>query len=313
MNLYFYPCYFYSRFQIKVSLFMNLVVTIILVIFIGLFALIPFWLMYLKSDFLAFILGSVLKYRRKVVVKNLMSCFPDLDKIQINAITARFYKNLTDIFLETVKVFSMTSSQIIKRYVIVNTDIIQPFLDERKSVIAITGHYNNWEWGSLSAGLQIKSNVVGFYKPLSNKWMNKLILRNRSRTGTKLVSIYETSNKFSEFANVPSVYLMAADQSPSNHNKAYWVNFFGIDTAFLHGPEKYARDYNYAVIYIDIQRIKRGYYRCELSLLADYPSELKEGEITRRFASKLEEVIIQKPENWLWSHRRWKLKRSDLN
>jgi len=105
--------------------------------------------------------------------------------------------------------------------------------------------------------------------------------------------------------------MMAADQSPSNHSKAIWVNFLGIETAFLHGPEKHAVLNDYPVFYIHVERVKRGFYTCELSLLADNPGILPEGEITRRYAAKVESIIREKPENWLWSHRRWKKRRRE--
>jgi KDO2-lipid IV(A) lauroyltransferase len=102
---------------------------------------------------------------------------------------------------------------------------------------------------------------------------------------------------------------MAADQSPRNKEKAIWVDFLGRDTAFLHGPEKYAMQYNYPVFYADIKQVKRGYYTLYLSILADDPASLSEGEITKRFAAKLESIILEDPGNWLWSHKRWKLSR----
>lgn len=291
---------------------MKLIVAFLFLVCVLFVGIVPFRLLYMFSDLLAFIIGRGLKYRRNVVILNLKKCFPDFENSKINSLTAGFYKNLSDVFLEWVKSFSMGHKQIVKRHRVLNPEIALPYLQQGKSVIAVTGHYNNWEWGSISAGLQIKSNIVGFYKPLSNPWLNKLIIRSRSRSGTKLASIYETSQTFAHFANEPTVYLMAADQCPSNHYKAYWLRFFGHETAFLHGPEKYIRTYNYPVIFIDIQRIKRGYYTCQLSLLVDDPSLLKDGEITQIFATKLESVITKQPENWLWSHKRWKLKKTDL-
>ena len=104
---------------------------------------------------------------------------------------------------------------------------------------------------------------------------------------------------------------MASDQSPSNPKKSYWINFLGRETAFLHGPEVYAKKYNYPAVFVDIQRVKSGYYELELTVLAENPRELPEGEVTRRLAKKLEEVIQKKPQDWLWSHKRWKLTKGD--
>jgi KDO2-lipid IV(A) lauroyltransferase len=131
----------------------------------------------------------------------------------------------------------------------------------------------------------------------------------RTRFGTELASIKGTYKTFENCEGTNTIFLMAADQSPTNRKKSYWIDFFGKETAFLHGPEKYARQYNYPVLYVDVQRQKRGFYTVFLSVLADNPSELKEGEITKRYANKLESIIRNQPENWLWSHRRWKLSR----
>ena len=140
--------------------------------------------------------------------------------------------------------------------------------------------------------------------------MNKFISKNRSRTGAVLVSTRKTSKTFDELANTEAVYIMAADQSPSKVTKAIWVNFLGQETAFLDGPERHARQRDIPVVFTDIQRVKRGYYRIELSFISENPTKTKPGEITGEYAKKLEEVIKNKPENWLWSHKRWKLNKS---
>ena len=131
----------------------------------------------------------------------------------------------------------------------------------------------------------------------------------RAKFRTTLASIYETSLVFEHHANTPSVYIMASDQSPSNASKSYWIKFLGRETAFLHGPEKYARMYNYPVMYVDVQRVKRGYYTLEAVLLTDDPASLPEGELTLMYSEKLGESIRKNPGSWLWSHKRWKLTR----
>jgi KDO2-lipid IV(A) lauroyltransferase len=176
-------------------------------------------------------------------------------------------------------------------------------------VIIVTGHYGNWEWGALSPALQTRFQIVGFYKPLKNERIDKFARKNRSRYGTHLAPIRETTKTFQDNRGKAVIYLMAADQSPSNREMAYWVNFLGRDTAFLHGPEKHARINNYPVVYVAIRRVKRGFYELLLSVLAEDPSTLPDGEITRRYAEQLELLIKEDPANWLWSHKRWKLTR----
>jgi KDO2-lipid IV(A) lauroyltransferase len=277
----------------------------LLVIIIG---IIPFALLYWVSNFLCFMLYRVIGYRRMVIAENLSKVYPQWKKSEVERMTKLAYKNLADVFLEGVKAFTMTHNQVKRRHKLVNPEVLHQFYSSGRSVIGVTAHYGNWEWGSLSASLQTNFNVVALYKRIDNPYIDRFVRRNRSKFGTTLASINETSQTFEKYSQTPTAFLMAADQRTlrSKLDEAYWVNFLGIETAFLHGPEKYARMYNLPVVYIDVQRKKRGFYEIELSVLTNNPVELSDGEITRRYAHKLEQVIQNQPENWLWSHRRWK-------
>jgi KDO2-lipid IV(A) lauroyltransferase len=290
---------------------MKVITAVLFFIFIWLFALIPFFLLYQISNVFYWLLYHVFGYRKKIILKNLTECFPTKSEKEIKALLPSVYKNITDNILEGIKAFTMTSKQIVKRHKIVNPEIFEDYFKKGQSIIAVAGHYGNWEWGSISASLQTNYNMVALYKPLSNKLIDNFIRKSRQRSGTVLASMFETSETFKKYKDTPSVFLMAADQSPGRKyiEKAHWINFLGRDTAFLHGPEKYAKNNNYPVMYVDVQRIRRGYYEIELSILADKPMELKDGESTARFAKKLESIIYTEPVNWLWSHNRWKLTR----
>jgi len=289
---------------------MNFILASLLILFILLIGSIPFFLLYPFADLMYFLLFHVFRYRKKVIFDNLSASFPTMERQKLNQLFSLSYKNLTDILVEGIKGFTMTRSQIRRRHKILNPEIVEPYYKTGKSIIALPTHYGNWEWGALSPSLFIKDyTIVGFYKAFSNPFVDRFMRKNRSRTGTTLASIYETPRTFERLKNKPTVYIMAADQSPSNADKAYWVDFLGRKTAFLHGPEKYARSYDIPLVYVEIQRVKRGYYELTLSILADKPSELQEGEITKRYAKMLESQINKKPENWLWSHKRWKLNR----
>jgi Kdo2-lipid IVA lauroyltransferase/acyltransferase len=288
---------------------MGIVVTALFYLFAIIIGLLPFRLLYLLSDFVSFILRRVFKYRKEVVLKNLRNSFPELSKEEIRKIVKQTYLNLSDVFVEGIRAFTMSRKQIRARHLILNAEILDPYLDAGKGVIVVTGHYGNWEWGTLSPALQTKVQNIAFYKPLKNKWMDKMVNRNRSRYGTILAPIRQTTSTFEAFRGKPVIYLMAADQSPSNREAAYWVNFLGRDTAFLHGPEKHSRINNYPVAFVAIRRVKRGFYELDLELLVEDPLKLPDGEITRLFVEKLEELIREDPANWLWSHRRWKLTR----
>jgi Kdo2-lipid IVA lauroyltransferase/acyltransferase len=269
----------------------------------------PFPLLYKLSDFLSFLLIKVFQYRKVVILENLKNSFPCLGEDEIRRIAKQFYLNLSDITLEGIKAFTISKKQVIARYRLRNPDVLYPFLEAGQGVICVTGHYGNWEWGTLSPPLQVPYKLVAFYKPLKNLRFDRFVRNNRSRFGTFLSPIRETSRTFDDNRGLPVVYLMAADQSPSNREAAYWTNFLGRDTAFLHGPEKHAHINNLPVIFAAIRRLKRGYYELDLSILVENPSLLEDGDITRRYAEKMESLIMEDPANWLWSHRRWKLTR----
>lgn len=285
---------------------MNFILAILFIFFVVLIGIIPFFLLYGVSDFIRFFLFKVFKYRRTVVETNLRESFPDRSEKEIQELVSKFYTNLSDVLIEGIKAFTMTHKQVIKRHHVVNPEVVDPLTEAQRSFIAVPCHYGNWEWGSMSGSLQLPQQNVVFYKPLNNKWVDKFVRWSRAKYRSNLVSVYKTARVFQQYAPNNSVFIMASDQSPSNIRKAIWVKFLGRDTAFLHGPEVYARKFNLPVVFVDIQRIKRGFYELELSLITDNPSELNEGEITQRYAKKLETAILNKPENWLWSHRRWK-------
>ena len=278
-------------------------------LFSMLVGLLPFPLLYKFSDFLSFFLRKIIRYRKAVIMDNLVSSFPGMAKEEIKGIEKRFYVNLSDIIVEGIKAFTMTKEQVLARHRILNPEIMDAYFEAGQGVIIVTGHYGNWEWGALSPALQTRFQIVGFYKPLKNIQIDAFARKNRSRYGTILSPIRQTTKTFETHRGHPVIYLMAADQSPSNREMAYWVNFLGRDTAFLHGPEKHARINNYPVVFAAIRRVKRGFYELELSKLVEDPSKLPDGEITKRFAEQLESLITEDPANWLWSHKRWKLTR----
>lgn len=217
-----------------------------------------------------------------------------------------FYRHLGDVLLESAKGYSLNAKEVLERYKIINPDFLDTYYNEGKTLICLASHYGNWEWGMLSVGLQLKYHMLALYKPLSNPYVNSHINRMRERLKMNLVSIYDTRQSFESVKQKPTAYIMANDQNPSNKVKAIWVDFFGIDTACLHGAEYYAKKYNMPVIFFDVRKPKRGYYTLEIKLISDNPATEAADAITIRYMKILEEVIKEKPEYWLWSHKRWK-------
>jgi len=275
----------------------------------ALFSLIPFPVLYFISDGLYYLFFYVVRYRKPVVMQNLSNSFPEKTEKEIERITKDFYRNFCDIFLEGLKGLSMSKEELVKRYRLVNPEILTPYFASKQSVITVGSHYTNWEWGVLCSSLQVQHKTLGFYKPLTNKLIDDYFKESRAAWGMHLISIFETAKAFAENRDIPCAYILIADQSPSRKDadKSFWVRFLNRDTAFLHGMEKYATINKFPIIFLDIQRIKRGYYEVTLSLLeAEQPG--KPGMITKSYAQKLESIIRANPANWLWSHKRWKLK-----
>ena len=289
---------------------MQYILYIIFLISIYFIAIIPFWFLYWFSNVLSFLFYYVFMYRKKVILENLRNSFPEKSEKEIREITRKTYRNLSDLVVESIKTFTMPTKQVTKRFKIINPEIIDQYYLKGQSVIGVTAHYGNWEWGAMAGSLQIKHRAIAIYKPLTNKYIDNFIKRTRAENGTLLKSIYKTTETFESLKNQTCIFLLVADQSPSSTRKAIWVDFLNQDTACLHGPEKHARANNYPVIYLHIKRVRRGYYELKAEILIENPSEMEEGEVTRRYMNKLEQIIKERPEDWLWSHKRWKRKRT---
>jgi len=292
---------------------MQFFIYILFLISIFIIAIIPFWFLYQFSNLLSFLFYYIFQYRKKVILANLRNSFPDRSDKEIKKIAKKTYRNLTDILVESLKGFTITEKQIKKRFFINNPEVLNEYFYQGKSVIGVTGHYGNWEWAAIAGNFQIKHKIIAIYKPLSNKYIDRYLKKIRAENGTLLKSIYKTTETFKKYKDQTCIYTLVADQSPSSVKRAYWVNFLNQDTACLHGPEKHAKSNNYPILFLKIQRIKRGYYQLTPEKLIEEPGKTQEGEITQKYMQKLEQIIKEKPENWLWSHKRWKRKRSDYS
>lgn len=277
-------------------IFFRLVVTLV--------SLTPFWLLYKISNVLAFLLHRVFKYRLKVVRSNL--------KLTENVIAKNthlerdIYRNVSDIILESFKGFGMSKSDMKKRHRVVNPELLDKLYQNNISVIITTGHYNNWEWGAFSPNFFVKHTIIGLYKPVKHKRINDFILKKRAKYGTILASIDETSKYFEEYSKKTSLFLFAADQSPTKPELAIWVPFLDLPTPCPHGLEKYNHKYNLPIVYAHVKRVKRGFYEVELSWIKKVDEHLEYAEATNRYMTKLDQIIRKNPSNWLWTHRKWK-------
>lgn len=275
-------------------------------LFYALLSITPFRVVFILSDFVAFLLQYIIGYRKKVIVNNLKNAFPEINKIEHLRIVKKTYQNLSDLLLESIKGLSMSEAALRERHKFLNPELIQSCYDNNQSIILLTGHYNNWEWGILSFNYFLPFKIVGIYKPLSNRHIDKFLNLKRGKAGTILAHLEFTRDYFENYVTQRSLFYMAADQSPSNLKRAQWMTFLNQNTPCIHGPEKYAKKYGLPVVYAHIYRVKRGFYELRLEWICSDRASCDTTDITLKYNKILERDILQNPASWIWSHRRWK-------
>lgn len=270
-----------------------------------LISLLPLRVLYIISDGIYGLVYYVIGYRKKVVMDNLLIAFPEKTEKERKHIAKKFYRNLIDSFIETIKMLSASDSFLLKHFT-GNWEFLNEFYKTGKSCQLLLGHTFNWEWGNYAFARKVKYKFLGVYMPINNKIFNRLFLKIRSRSGTVLLPASDMRKSMIPHRGTQYALALVADQSPSNPSKAYWIKFFGRLSGFIPGPEKGARAGNIPVIFAYIEKKRRGYYNVVFSMGTEHPLQTKEGEITVNYVRYLENVIRKHPDMWLWSHKRWK-------
>lgn len=275
-------------------------------------AMLPMRVLYVLADGLAFLMRRVVKYRRRVVQNNLRESFPDLTESEIATVERGFYRNFADYIVETVKLFQISDREITSRFQFENLDLIDRYARQGRGVTIYFSHCFNWEWAT-SVTLHMPQNNGSLffgqvYRPLRNKAFDRLMLRLRGRFGSlsfKKQSVLRDLIKLRREGKTPAVGFMS-DQKPSHNDQAVKLLFLNHPTAMIGGTEQLTRRLDFAAIYFDIYKLRRGYYKIVCRPMADSTAELPEGELTRRYARLLQATIERRPDNWLWTHKRWK-------
>lgn len=269
--------------------------------------LLPERILYLISDFLYFLAYHVVAYRKKVVFENLHKAFPELHRSELRKIARKFYHHLCDTMLESSISHFYSESKALKRITYKNLEVLNELHASGKQVMAILGHYGNWEYLS-TLSLVTEYPFVAIYKPLRNKYFDRMVTRNRTRFGGIVTPMEQIVRKLLELKSqkIQVITLNLSDQSPMFHQIQYWTKFMGIDTPVYLGSEKLARKLDAAVVFLKIRKIKRGRYEVETELICKDPGNTEAHEITERHVRILEDLIREEPAYWLWSHRRWK-------
>lgn len=275
--------------------------------FVWLLHLLPERILYLLSDVLYFLMYHVVGYRKKVVFENLEKSFPEYEKSKIRRIAKKFFHHLSDLMLESAVSHFYSESKALEKITYKNPQLLNELFGKGKQVMAVLGHYGNWEYLS-SLALAIDYPVVAIYKPLHNKYFDRMVQKNRKTFGVIPVPMEKIARKLIGFhkSKKPVLTLFLGDQRPQYHQIHYWTKFMGQHTPMFLGTEKLARKLDAAVVFLKIRKLKRGRYEMEAELICESPDSLKPYDITNRHVAILENLIREEPAYWLWSHRRWK-------
>jgi KDO2-lipid IV(A) lauroyltransferase len=277
--------------------------------------LLPLKILYISSDILFILLYFFPSYRRKIVSENLRNSFPEKSEKEIAMISRKFYRHLADLFIETLKLTHISNREIKKRFRVINPELIEHLYESGRDVAIVYSHYNNWEWLSAFLPMHTKYRCVGVYKPLQNKLFNNFINNNRIRNKGELAPMQMIVRRIVENRNnnIRGIYGFMSDQTPAKTLIEYYTDFLNQETPVFLGIEKIAAKYDMAVVFLNIQKFRRGYYNLTIELLFESARDLPKYLVTNTHVKRLEELIRDKPEYWLWTHRRWKYKKEVVN
>lgn len=280
------------------------------IFFLKIIAKFPFWFIYFLSDCFYLIVYYIVGYRKEVVFQNLKNSFPEKSDNELKEISKKFFRHFSDFTMETVKAISMKEKDFRERYIIKDIDKINKYYERGESVVVLTMHYNNWEWGSCFP-LFNKHTGLAVYKPLHNKQFDSFMNKTRSVFGAELTPNSNVLRRvlMAKRQNEPVSIWLAGDQTPPVFHD-FWVTFLNQEAMFYPGPAFISKKFNYPVFFQNTVKTARGKYEVNFDLLFENPKEFSEVEIIKFYIQKMEDVIREKPEFYLWSHKRWKHKRA---
>ena len=284
---------------------------------IRIFSLLPLSVLYLMADAIIYpLMYYVVRYRLKVVRKNMRNSFPEKSQSELKQIEKQFYHHFADLLVEVVYGYRVGEEEMRERVVFENVDLVEDLASKTHGVIAYLGHMGNWEWLVDLNKRFVNPSMVEYnvYRQLKNPKSDAMMLELRSKRGGECIEKNQLLRKLVllRHAEHPFVVGMLADQKPSKRSSYVWTEFLHQETAFLDGSEVLAKKFGFSAVYAHIWLTNRGYYRVRFELIADDPSTMQPEEMTNRYAELLEKNICAQPEQWLWTHNRWKWGRTEL-
>jgi KDO2-lipid IV(A) lauroyltransferase len=275
-------------------------------LFIKLFARLPLRILYVLSDCF-FVLGFYLiKYRRKMIRRNLAKSFPNKSEAELAKIEKDFFRNLCDYALETIKLLTLPATELKTRMRFTNPDILNQYADKNQSVILLSSHQFNWEWLVVSGTVSLPMKIDFVYQAVQNKFFDNVMLAIRSRFGAYPIERYQVAREIVKRKNIVRATAIVADQYPGHNDKYLITNFLNQETAFFFGSQQMATLMQYPVFYASVKKVKRGYYEISLLPCGNPPYDKNDLSVIKSYTKGIEQSISQQPENWLWSHNRWK-------
>ncbi len=287
---------------------MQLLIYIFTYPLIWILSILPLRVLYLLSDIIYGLLYYIIGYRKKVVRYNLKLSFPEKSSEELLKIEKKSFHHFVDIFMEMIKSFSISKKEIAKRIIIENPELINNYLKENKSVIVLSSHHANWEWSPYLMDQLVNCKAYAAYTKIGNQYFDNKIKSSRTKFGANFIPTKEFINLMQGNAeiNKMAIYGFLGDQSPQLKKTYYWSNFMGIRVPIITGAEMLAKRFDYPVVYLKTDLVKRGYYKSEFVDLTKNPQEFPDYQITELFLEVLEKQIRANPEYYFWTHNRFK-------
>ncbi len=290
---------------------MQFIVYLLVYPILWIISILPFRLLYIFSDFVFVIVYYIIGYRKKTVRQNLSIAMPLATKKERLIVEKKFYHHMCDLFLEMIKTLTISEKTMDEHFTVKNIALMQEMEKKGKSIILMTSHYASYEWSvSINNKLNFESYLV--YKKIANQYFDKLARKIRSKFGANLLTTQETVDKMKENHknNIPSLYGFASDQSPKAAKIRNWGTFFGVETPLQSGAEALAKEFDMTMMYMYIRKVKRGFYEATFEVITDQPRSFPDYEISQLYMNMAEKQILEAPEFYLWTHKRFKHRKS---
>ncbi|MFC6224659.1 lysophospholipid acyltransferase family protein [Hymenobacter artigasi] len=273
----------------------------------------PLAVLYVFAEAIYFLLAYVVRYRWRVVTENLRNSFPEKSPAEIERTGKAFYRHFAQVVVEILKLAAISPEEMRQRMRFTNPELMTNHFAENRLVLSLGSHMGNWEWILNGAALEFPGRAAGVYKPLNNLFFETLMRRLRTRFGADAVPMLATLRYLVAHRAEGRTLSLLTDQAAGPEDRPYWTQFLNQDTSFYTSADRLAVQLDCAVLYVGIRRVRRGYYEVTFTELPDgraaKGAPVGTFPITEAFARQLETDMRASPEQYLWTHRRWKHKR----